>query len=77
MSVANGGKPAGSAKEIKVLNRLGLRLYAKVCFLQQFESGWLQPPTLKPNIDKTFNIFGVPYLNAKCYRNSMKIDENG
>ncbi len=34
--------------------------------LQQFESGWLQPPTLKPNIDKTFNICGVFHLNAKC-----------
>ncbi len=22
--------------------------------VQQFESGWLQPPTLKPNLDKHF-----------------------
>ncbi len=34
--------------------------------LQQIESGWLQPPTLKPNLDRTFNICGVSYLNKNC-----------
>ncbi len=35
-------------------------------YIQQFESGWLQPSTLKTNIDRTFNIRGVSHLNAKC-----------
>ncbi len=63
-------KLSGVFRDRYILNFLNLpskdQKKGKIPCLQQFESGWLQPPTLKPNINRTFNICGVSHLNAKC-----------